>query len=139
MKTHILNKLKPDRRPISETQFSLDLDIPEISVRQHIRELREAGYNIIETEKGYRLTHTPDVLFPWEFEKWESKIHFFSEVDSTMDIARNMAKDQCPHFTVIIADRQTRGRGRLKRTWISEKGGLYFTIVLRPDLPASLG
>jgi BirA family biotin operon repressor/biotin-[acetyl-CoA-carboxylase] ligase len=87
--------------------------------------------------KEHQPKATSDTLFPREFKKRESKIHYFPEVDSTMEIARNMAKDQCPHFTVIIADRQTKGRGRLKRTWISEEGGLYFTIILKPDLPIS--
>ncbi|MCJ7771655.1 MAG: biotin--[acetyl-CoA-carboxylase] ligase [Desulfobacterales bacterium] len=138
MKSLIINKFKSDTSAISEKQLITYLGIPEISVRQHILELQQVGYHISETTKGYRLVNTPDVLFPWEFDNRESKIHYFPKVDSTMDIARNMAKEQCPHFTVIVADRQTKGRGRLKRAWISEKGGLYFTIILRPDMPVSL-
>jgi BirA family transcriptional regulator, biotin operon repressor / biotin---[acetyl-CoA-carboxylase] ligase len=52
-----------------------------------------------------------------------------------MDIAKDMARKGCPDFTVVIAERQTRGRGRLRRVWQSEAGGLYVTVVLRPDLP----
>ena len=52
-----------------------------------------------------------------------------------MDIAKEMARKGCPDFTVVIAERQTQGRGRLRRVWQSAAGGLYVTVVLRPDLP----
>ena len=52
-----------------------------------------------------------------------------------MDAARDLARKKCPDFTVVVAGRQTRGRGRLKRQWLSDDGGLYFTLVLRPDIP----
>jgi BirA family biotin operon repressor/biotin-[acetyl-CoA-carboxylase] ligase len=55
-----------------------------------------------------------------------------------MDIARELARKQCPHFTVVIAGRQKKGRGRLKRNWLSSEGGLYFTIVVRPNIPPVL-
>ncbi|MBW1643406.1 MAG: biotin--[acetyl-CoA-carboxylase] ligase [Deltaproteobacteria bacterium] len=123
---------------MNDEKLSEDLGIFDTTIQQHIRELQDLGYHISEPDKGYHLTNETDVLFPWEFEKRESHIHYFSEVNSTMDVARNMAKDDCPHFTVIIAESQTKGRGRLKRKWISEEGGLYFTIVLRPDVPITL-
>jgi BirA family biotin operon repressor/biotin-[acetyl-CoA-carboxylase] ligase len=52
-----------------------------------------------------------------------------------MEIARQQARNNCPDLTVVIAGRQTRGRGRLKRRWLSDDGGLYFTMVLRPAIP----
>ena len=64
-------------------------------------------------------------------------IHYFDEVKSTMDIARQMAEKECPEFTVVCAKKQTNGRGRLKRVWISESGGLYFTVILRPNVDIS--
>lgn len=75
-----------------------------------------------------------DTLFPEDFPGREDNIKYFEEVSSTMDIARDLAQKDCPHFTVVIADRQIKGRGRLKRTWISDQGGLYFTLVLRSQL-----
>ncbi len=138
MKGCILKRLKSENTVLSEKQLGKEFDISESSVQNYIHELQEAGYDISRSPAGYRLINAPDVLFPWEFEKREALIHYFPEVDSTMDVARKMAKDHCPHFTVVIADRQTKGRGRLKRKWISEKGGLYFTIVLRPDVPISM-
>jgi BirA family biotin operon repressor/biotin-[acetyl-CoA-carboxylase] ligase len=55
-----------------------------------------------------------------------------------MDIAKEMARGGCPHFTTVVAGRQTAGRGRLRREWRSEDGGLYFTLVLRPRIPVVL-
>ena len=99
---------------------------------------QEIGYPIEATSKGYCLISAPDVLYPWEFGNRESKIHYFDAVDSTMDVARGLARNNCPHFTVVIAGRQTKGRGRLKRTWLSSEGGLYFTMILRPKIPPVL-
>ncbi|RJP78177.1 MAG: biotin--[acetyl-CoA-carboxylase] ligase [Desulfobacteraceae bacterium] len=79
-----------------------------------------------------------DIPFPWEFPGRESGIHYFREVSSTMDVARDMAASGCPDFTVVIAEFQSMGRGRLQRIWHSETGGLYFTIVLRPDMEPAL-
>jgi BirA family biotin operon repressor/biotin-[acetyl-CoA-carboxylase] ligase len=54
-----------------------------------------------------------------------------------MDIARDLAQKGCPDFTVVITELQSKGRGRMQRVWQSEQGGLYFTIVLRPDMAPS--
>jgi len=51
-----------------------------------------------------------------------------------MDVAREMAGNGCPDFTVVISEFQSTGRGRMQRTWHSNAGGLYFTIVLRPKM-----
>jgi len=78
------------------------------------------------------------MLYPWEFPTRESKIHYFPEVSSTMDIARQKARNGCPDFTIVIAGHQNKGRGRLNRIWKSAVGGLYFTLVLRPRIPVAL-
>ncbi len=63
--------------------------------------------------------------------------YFFHEVlDSTNREAARLADDGAAEGTVVVADRQTRGRGRLGRTWISPAGvNLYFSMILRPDIP----
>jgi BirA family biotin operon repressor/biotin-[acetyl-CoA-carboxylase] ligase len=101
-------------------------------VTRLIRELRDRGYPILQLENGFQLTSPCDFLFPWEFEGREERIHYFPEIGSTMTEARTLAQSGCPPFTVVVADRQTLGRGRLKRIWHSVDGGLYFTLVLRP-------
>ena len=138
MKEKILNKLRAEKEVVYGEDLSSRLGVSRVSVWKHIKKLQEVGYSIEATPKGYVLTGTPDVLYPWEFGDRASKIHYFDAVDSTMNIARDLARNQCPHFTVVIAGRQEKGKGRLKRTWRSSEGGLYFTIVVRPDMPPAL-
>jgi len=61
-------------------------------------------------------------------------IHHFKTVDSTNTVAMRMAAQGACHGTVIHADRQTGGRGRAERQFVSPKGGLYFSLILRPEL-----
>ena len=138
MKSRILNILRTETGVVSGEMLSTRLGISRVSVWKHIKKLQEVGYNIESTPKGYLFISAPDVLYPWEFGEKEHNIHYFDEVDSTMDIARELARKQCPHFTVVIAGRQKKGRGRLKRSWLSSNGGLFFTIVIRPKIPPVL-
>jgi BirA family biotin operon repressor/biotin-[acetyl-CoA-carboxylase] ligase len=135
MKRRILNRLEEETGVVSGETLSSELGISRVSVWKHIRKLREIGYHIVSTPKGYQLVGAHDTLYSWEFPGRESKIHYFTEVTSTMDIARDLARKGCPEFTVVIAGRQGKGRGRLNRNWYSSEGGLYFTMVLRPQIP----
>jgi len=64
-------------------------------------------------------------------------ILFSHSVASTNDWARELAKLSAPEGTVAIAETQTSGRGRLSRKWVSPIGGLWFSVILRPKLPAN--
>lgn len=138
MKGQILKILKTQAGTVSGQTLSDTLGISRVSIWKHIQKLQALGYDIDATPKGYRLDDCPDEPYPWEFPDRESKIVYYPELTSTMDVAKNLARKDCPHFTTVIAGRQISGRGRLQRKWLSEKGGLYFTMVLRPDLPPVL-
>ncbi|MDI6687893.1 MAG: biotin--[acetyl-CoA-carboxylase] ligase [Desulfobacterales bacterium] len=138
MKGQILKIFKREKGIVSGETLSFELGVSRVSIWKHIRKLQDFGYNIVATTMGYQLIDSIDALFPWEFPDRESKIHFFPEVTSTMDIAGELARKGCSHFTVVIAGCQKKGRGRLKRIWHSSEGGLYFTIVLRPQIPPVL-
>ena len=71
---------------------------------------------------------------------WKEHFHFFSELDSTNDRLKAMARQGAPHGTVLLADRQTGGHGRMGRTFLSPEGmGVYLSILLRPSCaPADL-
>ena len=65
---------------------------------------------------------------------WKSHFHYFEELGSTNDLLKTMAKDGAPHGTVLIADRQTGGHGRMGRSFHSPGGvGVYLSILLRPE------
>ena len=101
MKGQILNILKTEARVVSGEILSACLGISRVAVWKHIKKLQEVGYNIEATPKGYLFISAPDVLYPWEFGKKEYRIHSFDEVDSTMDIARELARKNCPQATFL--------------------------------------
>ncbi|MEE4607705.1 MAG: biotin--[acetyl-CoA-carboxylase] ligase [Desulfobacteraceae bacterium] len=138
MKTRILHMLRGQSEPVSGETLSTRLGVSRVAVWKHLQKLQALGYSIESTAKGYRLVDVPDKLYPWEFNGWENRIVHHESLDSTMETARRLAHDDCPAFTVVIAEAQTVGRGRLRRTWVSEAGGIYFTMVLRPALPPQL-
>ncbi len=137
MKSRILKILRSENKIVSGEELSAALKVSRVSVWKHIQSLQGSGYRIVAGPKGYRLENSPDALFAWEFAERQSNIHYFPETSSTMDIARDLARKGCPHYTIVIAGRQKKGRGRLSRIWLSSEGGLYFTLVLRPDIPAA--
>ena len=134
-KGRILDLLRQAEGPVSGQWLSHRLGVTRVAVWKQIRALQDAGYEIAAGPKGYRLTHSPDAIFPWEFPGREARVHYHAETDSTMSLARDLARGGCPAHSVIVTDRQTKGRGRLDRQWLSPPGGLYFTMVLRPEVP----
>ena len=74
-------------------------------------------------------------LLPGDF-PWADRIHLFDCLPSTNDYAKELARQGAPHGTVIIADAQTAGRGRMGRSFHSAKNqGLYLSLILRPQCP----
>ena len=137
MKQKILNILSASTKDIvSGVYISSLLGISRVAVWKHLKKLKQEGYDIKSSPMGYQLNNSNDLLFPFCFKKRRTMIHYFPRVSSTMDIAKKMAKNnKTPNLTVVIAEKQTRGRGRLKRIWNSSMGGLWFSIILRPNLP----
>ena len=135
MKAEILNILRNRQDLVSGEHLSETLGISRVSIWKHIQKLRDHGYRIEAAATGYRLVESPDVLFPWEFYGRSDRIAYYPEIGSTMDAAKKLAREGCDPMTVVVAGKQTSGRGRLQRTWFSDPGGLYFTMVLRPTVP----
>ena len=136
MKKRILEMLQQSSRPLSGPELSRELEVSRVAVWKHIDQLRQSGHEIESTARGYRLVTVPDTPFPWLFGSRSALIHYYPELDSTMNRATELARAGCPSHTVVVADRQLQGRGRMQRQWQSEAGGLYFSMVLRPDLPS---
>ena len=119
------------------------LDVPRAELLKRIDSLRARGYVIQASGgRGYRLVEVPDTLGEREIEpllasgELGRKIHSYAELESTNDEAHRLADDGALHGEVVIADVQTKGRGRRGRTWVSPKGkAVTMSIVLRPSLP----
>ena len=138
MKGRVLEALRESSGYLSGETLANRLGTSRVSIWRHIRSLEKEGYLIETSRNGYRLVSSPDLLLPFEFPGLEQKIHYFSEIGSTMDAARELAKKGAGEGTIVIAEAQTHGRGRLGREWLSPKGGIYFTLILRPKIsPAS--
>ena len=130
----ILQALRESGNYVSGEALSQQLGISRVAVWKHIRSLKENGYTISSSPTGYRLLSSPDLLLPCEFPHLEQKMHHFQQIGSTMDLARELAKAGAEEGTIVVAEWQSRGRGRLSRQWLSPPGGIYFTIVLRPRI-----
>ncbi len=138
MKAAILDMLRTSPDVVSGAQLSAALGTSRVTVWKHIQKLQALGYDIAATPKGYRLIDSPDTPFPWEFPGRTETIHYYPQVESTMTVARGLARGGAPHFSTIIAEIQTQGRGRLTRRWLSDAGGVYMTVIVRPDIPLML-
>jgi BirA family biotin operon repressor/biotin-[acetyl-CoA-carboxylase] ligase len=143
-KDQLLVYLKEKRKTwISGELLSDELSVSRSAVWKHIRKLREEGY-VIESspKKGYLLRRDSDLLLPNEIRQGlntevfgKKGIEYFKEIDSTNTKAKDLAQRGAPEGTVVIAEKQTNGRGRRGRTWLSPEGdGIYATLILRPAM-----
>jgi BirA family transcriptional regulator, biotin operon repressor / biotin---[acetyl-CoA-carboxylase] ligase len=124
---------------VSGVKLSKALNVSRVAVWKHIKVLKESGFYVDSRPKGYALLNHDDLLLPFCFKKqFQKTIFHFQELESTMDKAKFLAKNDAPHLSVVIAENQTTGRGRLNRKWFSSKGGLWFTIILKPATPPPL-
>lgn len=122
--------------------MSRTLGISRTAVWKRVNRLREQGYRIDSAPSaGYRLVSIPDKLLPGEIQNglkgrfFGRKIHYLEKVDSTSRLAAEMAREGAPEGTLVVADSQAGGKGRLGRTWISPGDcNLYFSVILRPRI-----
>ena len=143
MQEHIIQFLKESDGYISGEEISQRLNISRAGIWKHMQELRAQGYEIAAVPHlGYQLVSCPDKLLSYEIQSglntqlMGKKIIVLETVSSTMDEAFRLGMENCPEGTVVCAEAQSKGRGRLGRAWTSPKGkGLYFSFVLRPHLP----
>lgn len=113
------------------------------AVWKHIEELRKDGFELEAVrKKGYRILKVPEritadeIRLGLESEFMGRHIHYEESVDSTQKIAHRLANDDAPEGTVIIAEEQLTGRGRMNRKWHSPKyTGIWMSVILRPNLP----
>ncbi|MBO8142597.1 MAG: biotin--[acetyl-CoA-carboxylase] ligase [Firmicutes bacterium] len=130
------------RAAVSGEEIARALGVSRNSVWKAMGRLRERGF-VIEgrPREGYRLVSCPDVPWPEQVAagletRLLGRVEYVPEVGSTNELARERGRLGAPEGSVVVADRQTRGRGRRGRTWHSPAGlGLWFSVLLRPDIP----
>ena len=140
-KEDVLSLLEHADAPVSGEQMCKTLGISRAAVWKAIESLRADGYDIeAATRRGYRLcTHplsqqTLEELLSGE--SWLSRLIVLPEVDSTNNYLKTLAADGAPDGTAVLSRKQTAGRGRRGRSFLSEPGGLYLSFLLRPHEPA---
>jgi len=146
MANDILKYLR-EKEYISGEVLAQKLGISRVAVWKQIQRLKDMGYKIASDQNlGYCLISRPDLLIPQEVQKGLSttyigkKIFYFPELESTNIIAKEKAlhrTEAIDESTIIIAEKQSAGKGRLGRKWFSPAGGIWLSIILCPQLPPS--
>ncbi|MFA5276168.1 MAG: biotin--[acetyl-CoA-carboxylase] ligase [Candidatus Omnitrophota bacterium] len=145
MQEKILEYLSNKDDYVSGDAISARLGISRQALWKHIQELRDAGYDIVAVPHlGYRLKEAPDRLFEFEVTRnlgtkfVGKKIYYFDSVASTMNEALKLGITGAQEGTLVLAETQTKGKGRLGRVWFSPKyKGIYMSLILRPKIPPS--
>ena len=129
---------------LSGEKLGKSLNLSRAAVWKNIKKLQSLGYKIESKPKtGYKLHLDTTLLLPWEISDGLQtdiigrKIYYFDTIDSTQNFALKLAQKPHENGSVVIAGRQTKGRGRLNRKWVSPKGGIWISILLRPNFELS--
>jgi BirA family biotin operon repressor/biotin-[acetyl-CoA-carboxylase] ligase len=127
---------------VSGAGLAAAMGVSRTAVWKHIKTLENEGYSIEAVpSKGYRLTSSPDVIVASEVKRGlgtraiGKEIVHVTEVASTNTLATDLVQKGAVDGTVVIAEIQSGGKGRLGRSWISPAGNLYVSVILRPAVP----
>lgn len=141
MRNEILDYFrKADGNFVSGQQISKDLHVSRTAIWKHINVLKERGY-IFEssTRKGYRLIYAPNLLTPLEIdsalhtETFGRHVVYLESTQSTNEEAKKIAREGAEEGTIVVAEEQITGQGRLARGFYSPFAkGIWFSLILRP-------
>lgn len=137
----VLEQLRTHDGFVSGEELCRQCGISRQALWKQVQELRERGYEIESVPHlGYRLASAPDRLYPEELlaglgtKAVGRCIHYFEKTASTMDEAMRLGP-AAAEGTLVVAESQQRGRGRLGRSWSSPgHKGIYASLILKPDI-----
>lgn len=140
-------KFLRDKEYVSGEVLAQKLGISRVAVWKQIQKLKNMEYKITSDQNlGYCLVSRPDLLLPQEIQRGLStnyvgkEIYYFPELKSTNIRAKEKAlhgAEEISEGTLIVAERQSAGKGRLGREWFSPVGGIWFSVILYPQLSPS--
>lgn len=127
---------------ISGEKLAQNIGCSRTAIWKHIEDLKKDGFHVEAVrKKGYRLLEQSnklsenEIYLGLETEEIGRSVYFFESVTSTQKVAKEYAMNGAKHGTLIVADEQTEGRGRMVRKWYSPKGtGIWASFILRPDI-----
>ncbi|MBM7840187.1 BirA family biotin operon repressor/biotin-[acetyl-CoA-carboxylase] ligase [Alkalihalobacillus xiaoxiensis] len=142
MKAKLLHLLESGKY-VSGEEMSQTLGVSRTAIWKQLKALREQGYEIESApRRGYKLLATPDTMLPHDVkpflrtESFGQMIHYFDTVPSTQPLAHGYAAKECEEGTLVLANEQSDGKGRLGRRWQANKGqSVSMSLVLRPTIP----
>lgn len=142
MKAEILKMLRETDSYVSGQELCNKFGVSRTAVWKAINQLKENGYEIEAVQnKGYHLLSAPDIMDKTELEsihatEWAGcEIYYFGSIDSTNTKAKELAEEGHPSGMLVVADRQTAGKGRRGRSWESPSGiGIFMTLMLKPEI-----
>ncbi|RED58726.1 biotin--[acetyl-CoA-carboxylase] ligase [Cohnella phaseoli] len=131
---------------VSGEEISRELNVSRTAVWKQVRKLEAEGYRIEAVPRlGYRLTAKPSRLTLQELlpklrtTSFGRRLTLLDVTDSTQNELRKLAEQGAPEGTLVIAEQQTNGRGRMGRSWVSPAGkGIWMSLLLRPPVPLPL-
>ncbi|PYZ98395.1 bifunctional biotin--[acetyl-CoA-carboxylase] synthetase/biotin operon repressor [Alteribacter lacisalsi] len=143
MKSTLLSLLRTGEGEfVSGEKISDQLGCSRTAVWKHIDALRKEGYTVeAAPKKGYRLAGEPDTLSVHQLKSrlpepsFVKDILHYPSIHSTQETAHLLASEQAEEGTIVLADEQTKGKGRLGRQWHSPpETGIWMSLILRPDI-----
>lgn len=138
----VLRILRKGKR-VSGEAIAKELKVSRNAIWKAMNSLRELGYGIDGDAKGYSLNSIPDLLLPFELAEALStkfmgrNIEHHRTIGSTNERARELAEEGAPEGTIVVSEEQKVGKGRLGREWVSPEGGIWMSLVLRPEVHPS--
>ncbi|HSC25716.1 MAG TPA: biotin--[acetyl-CoA-carboxylase] ligase, partial [Vicinamibacterales bacterium] len=135
----LVRELKAASGPASGGDIARALGVSRTAVWKQVRSLRRLGYEIEATPRvGYRLAGVPDVPYPWELrdgletKRFGRSAYHFDTVGSTQHEVRRLADADAPEGTVVVAEEQRAPKARMGRSYVTPRGGLWFSLLFRP-------